>query len=155
VVGIGRKDSGNSQYSRDLLIRIKGTVCSNCQLDVKDDIIFHHVIPIVKGGYDVITNIIPLCTCCHNLVHHGKKSGYSHSELVKLGLEKARMENKHIGRKQITYHDLDESIKMCCKMINDKEITISEAARQLGISRPSVYKYLSLYDNYNGGTNYV
>ena len=143
----------SSQYSRKILILTKGTRCANCEIDAKDNIVFHHVVPIAVGGRDVFTNIIPLCVSCHNLIHHENDSYYSHSELVKLGIQKARMNNKQIGRKRTKYDDLDEKTIAYCKRINNKEINISAAARELNITRPSVYKYLALYNEYNNNNN--
>ncbi len=34
---------------------------------------WHHVVPIEVGGSDIMSNIFPVCTECHKLIHFGEK----------------------------------------------------------------------------------
>jgi hypothetical protein len=143
----------SSQYSREFLIDRKGTQCINCKRECEAGVIFHHIVPLSIGGNDILTNIVPLCTSCHGLIHHNKELPFSHSDLIKLGLKRAMAEGKHIGRRPTTYDDIDKSFIPYFEGINDKKITVSTAARELHVSRPTIYKYLDLYNNQhkNGG----
>lgn len=47
-----------------------GKVCCNCGSEL--DIEYHHVIPLALGGTNNITNIVPLCYVCHQIVHGSK-----------------------------------------------------------------------------------
>ena len=47
--------------------------CINCGRT--DNLSYHHVVPLSKGGNDIPSNIVPLCPECHALAHgftHGK-----------------------------------------------------------------------------------
>lgn len=52
---------------------------------------WHHVVPIEVGGKDVISNIFPVCSVCHKLIHYGEKFRLER-------LEKARASIKFNGR---------------------------------------------------------
>ena len=57
----------------------KGVICCNCQSE--KDIQYHHIVPISSGGFDVISNIAPLCSKCHALIH--SKKAMASSTLIK------------------------------------------------------------------------
>ena len=141
----------STHFSYHLLKELKGTICCNCGLDCKDKIIYHHIVPISLGGNDVINNIVPLCANCHELIHHATTSdnSISHSELIKAGLERARQNGKIIGRKKVQYTDLTDEIKQMIIKIKNNEICKAHAAKQLGISRPTLYKYIEIFDANN------
>jgi hypothetical protein len=67
-----------------------GHVCMECGALAS---VAHHIIPHSLGG----VRTIPLCDRCHNLVHSGGV-GQNHSELSRLGLERARARGEQIGR---------------------------------------------------------
>jgi predicted HNH restriction endonuclease len=52
---------------------------------------------LVKGGNDILTNIVPVCVNCHNLIHSSHLAT-NHSTLIKEGLQKRKAEDKPIGR---------------------------------------------------------
>lgn len=73
----------------------RNTKCINCG---KPGTQKHHVVPKELGGNDT-TNCVWLCDKCHGLIHsitYGKKQ-ISHSQLTKIGIEKARTNGKQIG----------------------------------------------------------
>jgi hypothetical protein len=141
----------STHFSYHLLKELKGTICCNCGLDCKDEITYHHIVPISLGGNDVINNIVPLCAKCHGLIHHATASNnaISHSELIKTGLERARQNGKTLGRRKTKYTDLTDEIKQIIIKIKNNEIYKVDAAKQLGISRPTLDKYIRIFDANN------
>lgn len=49
--------------------RLLGTVCCNCGKECGNEIEYHHVIPLERGGKDVLSNLAPVCYECHSLIH--------------------------------------------------------------------------------------
>lgn len=62
--------------------------CQNC--GSKDDLVIHHIVPLVKGGTNLITNMARLCSPCHALVHG---QNVDIATLMKEGKEWARKHN--------------------------------------------------------------
>lgn len=63
-----------SGYSRKVAHRAKqekklGTVCCNCGKECGNEIEYHHVVPLDRGGLDIESNLAPLCYECHSKVH--------------------------------------------------------------------------------------
>ena len=79
--------------------------CINCgkQADNK-----HHVVPRSLGGNNS-TNCVWLCDDCHSLVHGitVNNGTLSHSDLIKIGIQKARESGKEIGRPNVVVEDLE------------------------------------------------
>lgn len=73
---------------RDKMKEELGEICVNC--GSSEYIEYHHIVPLIHGGTNNITNIVPLCTDCHNAAHNK----HIHGE----GYKKAREEGK-VGRK--------------------------------------------------------
>lgn len=61
-----RKEFSKPKFQK-MLAREKGTVCAGC--GEMDSIEYHHIVPLVLGGDNRLSNIIPLCTCCHGKIH--------------------------------------------------------------------------------------
>ena len=138
-----------TKFSHELLKELKGTICCNCGLDCKDNIIFHHVVPVSIGGNDAINNIVPVCSVCHGIIHFAEtKALKMQSDLIKAGLERARAEGKQIGRKKVTFQDLPENFGIYVEKVKENKTTVAQASRELGISRPTFYKYQTVYNNY-------
>ena len=55
-----------SQEMKKEVIRLYGDKCINC--GDRKNIEWHHVVPLSVGGYDIPSNIVPLCHCCHKAV---------------------------------------------------------------------------------------
>ena len=61
---------------RDRMVKEVGCKCYNCGLTNSEDIIeYHHVVPLVLGGTNSISNIVALCRKCHSLAHGAKNVG--------------------------------------------------------------------------------
>ena len=63
-----------SGYSRKVAQKAKqermlGTICCNCGKECGSEIEYHHVVPLERGGLDIISNLKPLCYDCHTKVH--------------------------------------------------------------------------------------
>lgn len=63
-----------SSYSRKVAHQAKrdnllGTVCCNCGKECGAEIEYHHVIPLERGGQDIISNLAPVCYECHSKIH--------------------------------------------------------------------------------------
>ena len=137
-----------THFSYEILRKIKGTTCCNCGINCEENIVYHHIVPISVGGNDIISNIIPICTECHSIIHFGESYGLKNqSELIKKGLERARAEGKTLGRRKTTYNDLPQNFEKYVKLV-EKGMSIVEASKQLHISRQSFYKYREIYNNY-------
>jgi hypothetical protein len=76
-------------------VRIRTDRCFECGSE--DNIHQHHIVPVVRGGKQVI----PLCGDCHGKVH-GKRFGMDWKTLQRDGIEKAKQNDpsKYVGRKQ-------------------------------------------------------
>lgn len=74
-----------------------GLQCCNC--GSKEDLQYHHIVPLALGGKDINSNMCCLCYDCHYKLHHdGKESKVNnHSELIKKGQAKAKEEGIHVG----------------------------------------------------------
>lgn len=142
-------------WNREYLYKIKGTICANCGRDEKEQIQYHHAIPIILGGQDVLTNIIPLCHNCHDLIHHNRDSNIDTGYLIKvaLALKEAnatltkKKEGRKIGRPTLTYNDLTDEIKQMIIRVQNKEILKKDAAIKLNISRPTLDKYIQIFNS--------
>lgn len=138
-----------SASERENLITIKGAVCCNCYSYEGNNIIFHHIVPVSLGGTNNLTNIVPICERCHNLIHHQYHSDgqYTHSDLIKAGMQRAKENGKTIGRKTLTIEMIPDDFKnIYYPKIKNKEITITELSRQLGISRTTIYRYIGIIE---------
>jgi hypothetical protein len=119
-------------------IHNRNTKCINCG---KPGTQKHHVVPKELGGNDT-TNCVWLCDKCHGLIHnitYGKKQ-ISHSELTKIGLEKARLQGIQLGRPPGQSHPTRKEInmkKLMLELLKDFNGSISdtEFIRRYPLSR--------------------
>ena len=135
--------------------------CCNCGATATCE---HHVVPIVCGGLDIISNKVPLCDRCHGLVHGiaTNRGDLSHSELIKEGLRKKKesLEKGEVycprngkpssslgGRPKKTKDDIPDSFKQ--EYYNKQYLNISDLARRCNMSRTTVYKYISMLKETN------
>ena len=63
-----------STYSRKIAHQAKkelllGSICCNCGKDCGEQIEYHHVVPLERGGRDTVRNLAPVCYECHSLIH--------------------------------------------------------------------------------------
>lgn len=61
-----RTEATNDTF-RKRMIKKLGTRCGNC--GSKENVEYHHIVPLRLGGTNKLTNIVPLCTRCHDIVH--------------------------------------------------------------------------------------
>jgi hypothetical protein len=98
----------------------------------------HHVVPQSLGG----TRTIPLCVECHSKVH-GR--ALTHSSLIKAGIAKAKAQGKKIGGStkgrllSVTQEQVELAIQKKAAGVG-----VSLIARELGVSRPTVYRILQV-----------
>ena len=118
--------------------------CINCGKEATQ---LHHVVPRELGGNDT-TNCVWLCDKCHGLIHnitYGAKQ-LSHSELTKIGIEKARAAGKQIGAvagKKLNVKKAQpakELIKKHSKTFGGT-LTDIECMKLIGIANNTYYKY--------------
>lgn len=126
------------------LKKIKGTVCINCHKDCQDNIEYHHVVPLCIGGNDIISNIVPLCKECHTAIHNTEESPLCIKNLVEA--KKIIDENISIGRPKITKNELPKSFIDFYPLIKNKKKNITQAAKELHLSRTTIYKYIKLIE---------
>ena len=114
--------------------------CINCG---KEAIEQHHVVPLVLGGNDIISNKVWLCSECHAIVHglNKKNRGTYWKELQAAGIAKAKAEGKYKGRKPINI----SNFKFYYNRIKNGENKCS-IAEELKISRPTLYKLIREYE---------
>lgn len=130
--------------------------CINCGADATCE---HHVVPISLGGNDIPSNKVPLCDSCHALIHNITigKGNLSHAELIRAGIRKkkeaiARGEiynprrrsgyNDFIGRPKLKKEDVPERFLTIYR--SGKYKNIVDLARQVNMSRTTVYKYIEI-----------
>ncbi len=63
-------------------------------------------------------------------------------ERVKSGIQNARAKGKHIGRPRLTHDTLPDDFYRHYDLLQNKSINKSEFARMIGVSRPTLRKYL-------------
>lgn len=118
--------------------------CINCGAEASH---WHHVVPKSLGGREG-TNKVPLCDRCHGLIHSVSYSSgqMSHSQLTKIGMEKAKKEGKQIGLAKGTKLTTKKSIlaKEIIRKYNrdfEGELTDKETIEKANINRKTFYKY--------------
>lgn len=128
---------------------IIGLVCANC--GSKDDLSYHHIVPLSLGGIDTNTNMVCLCGICHDKLHNGKtdNDNFNHGELIKNGMKIAKENGTKFGRPKTNIDDIPYSFKKMYPALKNGIIGISEMSRMLNISRNSIYKYRKILDNIN------
>lgn len=82
------------------LSKLEKHYCINCGKEATQQ---HHVVPNVLGGNNA-SNLVWLCDECHGKVHNVEFNDgqLSHSELTKIGIEKAK---KELSEKLISLYD--------------------------------------------------
>lgn len=109
---------------------ISGHKCFNCDNEAEH---LHHVVPRSVGG----TAMVPLCTRCHGLAHHIKMSS---SNLIKLGLERAKAKGKKLGRPK----ECDDT---AIRRLRDSGMSYRKIATVLNISKSAVQRALKVVRN--------
>lgn len=68
---------------------------------------------------------------------------------VRSGMENAKAKGRKIGRKPTTKEDIPAIFYKHYPDLKEKKMNVSELARVCGLSRPTIYKYLSLISDAN------
>ena len=89
-----------------------GNICVNC--GTNELIEYHHIVPLKNGGTNKLTNIVPLCECCHYKAH-----------------DKTKMKNRNGGRPKAIEFEQAEPI---LHRYYNLEIGTSETKLLLGLS---------------------
>ena len=138
--------------------KMKKCNCINCGKPATCE---HHIVPLVLGGFDIPSNRAPLCDDCHGLIHSlsFNKGGISHSELIKRGIQrkkeaiakgeqyKGRRTSKgsnYIGRPTLKKEDIPQTFITIYTSQNYG--TISNLAKQVNMSRTTVYRYIAMLE---------
>lgn len=64
------RNASTSKEFRSAVIELYGDSCINC--GSKENVEFHHVVPIALGGTNTVRNVVPLCHVCHLAAHRGR-----------------------------------------------------------------------------------
>ena len=97
--------------------------CCNC--GSKDNLTYHHIVPLSLGGRNKLSNIAKLCPICHEKAH------LDFNNLKNIGVFKA-IKNNSIGRKKLVI--LDNNSEEILRKYYNLEIGTYEAKTLLGIS---------------------
>ncbi|MEW4281778.1 recombinase family protein [Priestia megaterium] len=71
-------------------------VCGNC--GSTSDLQMHHIVPLINGGNNILSNITRLCTDCHSATH----GGHNFVKLARIGSRNNAKSGKRAGG-SITY----------------------------------------------------
>ena len=114
------------------LLRDRGLCCS-CGRPADHT---HHVVPLGRGGQDVLSNVVTLCSGCHGLVH-GFQYG-DHRAATRAGIARARAKGKQIGRK-VSYTPAQIQLG---QRLRAEGQSIAQVAEQLGLSKGATHRML-------------
>lgn len=118
--------------------------CCNC--GSTEGICYHHVIPRSLGGTDNPSNLVPLCTACHYLLHqitNKRDSSLNHGALVKAGIKKS---SRQQGRKPGALDKLTSELEtdIWSYIQNRKTYTQNFLMEKHHIARNTLKKYILL-----------
>ena len=122
-----RTEFTKSSFRLDLKSKL-GSTCSNC--NSKENIEYHHIVPLINGGTNKVSNIVPLCVECHSKAH-----------------DKSSFKNKNGGRPKAT--TLENAEPILAKYFN-LEIGTKEAKMLLGISQKNNSTWSDITKQYKG-----
>jgi hypothetical protein len=108
--------------------------CANC--GAGGDLHIHHIVPLINGGTNRITNLVNLCETCHGLVHGLKMT--HHRKATKAGLEKARARGRSGGRPKKDVNSVEEALEM----YDSGKYTVPEITEATGVGKTTIYKAL-------------
>lgn len=116
----------------------KECICINCENN--EDLHLHHVVPLVHGGTNHLTNVVFLCTSCHAIVHCRKRM--SSGEMIKQGIQAS---DKKQGRKVGQIDKMSEELRSDIELfIGDRSIRQIDLMNRHNISRNTLKKYVEI-----------
>lgn len=119
-----------------------GIQCCNC--GSKEELEYHHVVPVSLGGRDIKSNIVCLCYPCHQEIHYGESKHGLHSTVIKKGLDVAKKKGKKLGRPATGVPK--EFIKEYNKFQSGEygSISVVQFSKLQGIAVSTFYKYVGI-----------
>lgn len=127
-------------YIRNAFIK-EHPLCQYCQKPAEH---VHHIIPLAAGGDNRESNLISLCTQCHGKIHN--KNFTINKEAQRKGIERAKKEGKYKGGVK---KSIDKKLYLELKNAYlHRQITKTQFAEKLKVSRPTLNKILSCEEEY-------
>lgn len=126
--------------------------CYNC--GSTDGLEWHHIVPLSKGGKNIVSNLVPLCSKCHSLVHGrgDNPDGPVLSELIKDGIQKRREQGLPIGRNGYDKEPVMELIAQHFSLFAGGTWTENEIMEKAGIKRTLFHECVNeLCEDMNSG----
>ncbi|QFQ28872.1 HNH endonuclease [Bacillus thuringiensis] len=112
--------------------------CANC--GETSDLDIHHIVPLVKGETNRISNMVMLCLECHGRIYSVNR--VKHKELQIIGIEKAKERGVYKGKsKKCT--ETSESMKQALGLFKDRKnngYTVKKICNETGVSRTVLYE---------------
>lgn len=105
--------------------------CGNCETD--QDVEFHHIVPLSRGGTNKVSNLVRLCSSCHDSAHGRSRAG-NFKELQAAGIEKAKADGRYKGR------PVDEDLHKRVKELLKAGMGIRATARHAQCSTTTVLR---------------
>ena len=120
--------------NRRKIVEQHGPICDNCKREgILDDYDVHHIVPIVHGGTNYLSNLSVLCGACHGKAH-GEKGWSERKAMQKRGIERAKRKGKYRGR------PIDETAhKRVAAILRDGH-SIRRTAELAGVSPSTVQR---------------
>lgn len=127
-----------SEFARikPLIIICMPLSCQNC--GSSEFLEIHHIVPIVFGGSNKITNLATLCGICHRHAH-GDGKGTSVSARTALGREAAKARGVKFGPKM---KFTPEQLAAAAEFARQPGQSVTAAALKFGCSRATLYNYM-------------
>lgn len=114
-----------------------GKQCWNC--GSTEDIQYHHIVPLIEGGNDILSNMCCLCGICHSKIHKLNYKG-NHNESIKKGIEKAKAKGIHCGKLPADYESIMSSIAKNLTVFENGELTEKEIEKLNNIKPTTFHK---------------
>lgn len=133
------KTEVNTMSSRTIAKWIKDSkyhFCAACGSE--DDLQYHHLVPISRGGTDEPSNIIVLCAVCHQKWHQQGGSDH-HNHLVKDGIAEAKKRGVRVGKPPLDYEKVMKLIAEYSTQFNEDSITTEHEIMDMAEIKPVSY----------------
>ena len=121
---------------RDTFLSESLKKCQNC--DETENLEVHHIVPIIYGGTNKLTNLSVLCVTCHGWAH-GSGDGLKRKALQARGREAAKARGVKFGPK---VKHKPEKLAAAAELARRPDMSVTAAARQFGCSRATLYNYM-------------
>ena len=120
---MGKRKEFEKLRNKGILAKECGTVCVCC--GAMDGIDYHHILPLVLGGDNRLSNIVPICASCHGKIHGTKMMCLTrYTNKAGRPKDKAPEGYKELSIKYVRNEITGNELKRVCKL--DKGTRISE-----------------------------